>query len=84
MNTALIDKRLLFGYAYGCMASGIIIAHNHPSGYVKPSKADYLLTKDIISVSKIIGIDLLDHLVIGDDGYYSFLGAREVTLELKI
>ncbi len=84
MNTALIDKRLLFGYAYGCMASAIIIAHNHPSGHVKPSKGDYSLTREMISVSKVIGIDLLDHLVISRDGYYSFLGAREVMLELTI
>lgn len=78
INNAIVDKRLLFGYAYGCMATGIIIAHNHPTGHVKPSIADCSLTNELIQASKIIGIALFDHLVIGDGGYYSFLSKHTV------
>ena len=78
MSDALIDKRLLFGYAYGCMASGIIIAHNHPSGQIRPSKADYSITQEIKLASRIVGITLVDHLLIGDNKYYSFLSERDI------
>lgn len=73
MHSAPIDKRLLFGFAYGCMASFIIIAHNHPSGKITPSKADLVSTRELVQASKLLDIVLLDHLVIGYDQYYSFL-----------
>jgi len=78
MNSAQIDKRILFGLAYGCLASSIIVAHNHPSGYINPSQADFSLTKELTSAAKILGFTFLDHIVIGNNQYYSFLGGREV------
>ncbi len=52
-------------------ATGIIIGHNHPSGDPKPSQDDIKVTKALLDASKIIGIDILDHIVVGDNCYKS-------------
>ncbi len=51
---------------------GIIIAHNHPSGALKPSRADIQITKRLEEISKLIGIELLDHVIVTKLGFYSF------------
>ena len=53
-------------------ASALIAAHNHPSGAIKPSESDRLLTKDLIAATRPLGIKVLDHLIIGDSDEYSF------------
>jgi DNA repair protein RadC len=53
-------------------SSRIILAHNHPSGHLSPSKGDIEITKVIKDGGKLLGIDLLDHLIISEDGFYSF------------
>lgn len=60
-------KRLIETYA-----SGIILCHNHPSGSLKPSSADIQLTKRLSEAAKIIETNVLDHLIIADNSYYSF------------
>lgn len=55
-------------------ATGIFVAHNHPSGYPRPSEADKSLTKSIREACEKAGIEFRDHLVIGADSYYSFKG----------
>jgi len=57
--------------------SGIIIAHNHPSGMPEPSEADIGLTDRIITASKILDIRLLDHIIVGSNKYYSFRERKE-------
>lgn len=59
-------------YAVRCNASSIIVAHNHPSGSVAPSKNDRDFTKVLMDCSKLFEIVLLDHIVVGRDTYYSF------------
>ena len=54
------------------MAVNVILLHNHPSGDPSPSKADIDITKDINKALDSIGIELIDHIVIGDNCYYSF------------
>jgi len=49
-----------------------VIAHNHPSGSVRPSKADEALTQKILQGSKYMDIKLLDHIIVGREGYFSF------------
>ena len=56
-------------------ARAIVVAHNHPSGNHEPSSDDIALTTRLRSASKLLGIDLLDHIVVGADGYTSFLDA---------
>lgn len=66
------DSRLIFKSAIESMATGIILCHNHPSGNLKPSNEDVRLTKRLIESGKLLEIPVLDHLIITDDGYYSF------------
>ena len=53
-------------------ASALIAAHNHPSGAAEPSEADQLLTRDLIAACHPLGVKVLEHLIVTDDGYYSF------------
>lgn len=73
LNYSIVHPREVFKNAYLFSASSIILVHNHPTGNVIPSKQDYDLTKNIISVGNILGIKVLDHVIIGKSNYYSFL-----------
>lgn len=66
------DVRLIFKTAIEHFATGIIICHNHPSGSINPSRQDKVLTHQIIESGKILTISVLDHIIIGDKGYFSF------------
>ena len=68
----VVDQRLIFAVALKCNATGIIMCHNHPSGKLLPSEADFTLTKSIGKCSDLLEINLLDHLIITKNGYYSF------------
>lgn len=68
----VVDVRLIFSVALKCNATGIILAHNHPSGTLKPSEADISLTKKIKKCSEFMDIALLDHLIITKYNFYSF------------
>ena len=59
-------------------ASSIIVAHNHPSGGLLPSKDDIEITKQLKSAGETLGIRLLDHIIFNHKGYYSFLEHGEV------
>ena len=72
VNASLITPRELFIEALQKNAVSIIILHNHPSGDPTPSREDVLVTKRIREAGLLIGIDLLDHVVIGDNCYISF------------
>jgi len=67
----VVDIKLIFAIALKTNAHSIIIAHNHPSGNLRPSDADLKLTKELSASGKILGIPLLDHLILTDEGYYS-------------
>lgn len=69
----VVDNKLIFKTALEHLASGIILAHNHPSGNLKPSKADIDITKKIMEAGKNLDINILDHLVISDKGYTSLV-----------
>jgi DNA repair protein RadC len=66
------DPRIILKKALEQDAVSIILCHNHPSGSLKPSKADEELTYKIKEAAKYFDIKVLDHLIVGDDGYYSF------------
>lgn len=68
------DTRLILGVALKTAAVGIILAHNHPSGNLKPSRVDEDLTRRIKEAAQYMDIKVLDHLILGpvDNGYYSF------------
>ena len=72
INSSLVSMRSLFSRAMLCNANSIIVAHNHPSGVVKPSGEDINLTRRIKEAGEILDIKLQDHIIIGEDDYYSF------------
>lgn len=72
INQSVVDVRILFKTALEHLATGIIIAHNHPSGNLKPSSEDLKITKQIAEAGKILNIQLLDHLIIAQNSYLSF------------
>lgn len=71
INTSIVHPREVFKTAILSNASSVILSHNHPSGNVKPSKEDIDITKRIKECGRILGIELLDHVIIGDDKYSS-------------
>ncbi|HAK45006.1 MAG TPA: hypothetical protein DCO79_03675, partial [Spirochaeta sp.] len=73
LNRTLVHPREVFSEPLTDAASGIICAHNHPSGNNDPSHEDIELTGRLKDAGGILGIGLLDHLVISETGYYSFL-----------
>jgi DNA repair protein RadC len=67
-----VDPRLIFKRALEEEAVSIIISHNHPSGNLRPSKADEALTAKMLEGAKYLDIRLLDHIIVGDRGFFSF------------
>jgi DNA repair protein RadC len=72
VSGTVVDVRLILKPAIECLASGIILAHNHPSGNLKPSHEDIQLTKKVKEAATLVDISIQDHLIIGDQAYYSF------------
>lgn len=72
-HATLVDPKVVFQKALEHSASGLLVAHNHPSGAASPSKADIDLTNKLIEGGKILDIQVLDHIIICADKYYSFL-----------
>jgi len=68
----LVDVRLVFKNALQIGAVAIILAHNHPSGTLKPSQADITITKKLIAAGESLDIKVLDHLIITEKAYFSF------------
>jgi DNA repair protein RadC len=72
LNSSLVHPREVFAHAITDRAASIIVAHNHPSGQCFPSVADKQVTHRLKEASEMIGIELLDHIIVTSDGYYSF------------
>lgn len=66
------DLRIILKAAINALAAGIIVCHNHPSGNIRPSHQDDLLTQRLKSAAQLIEINLLDHIVLCDGNYYSY------------
>ncbi len=69
---SLVDVRILFKIALEYYATGIFIAHNHPSGGLKPSNEDRRITTTVAEAGKLLNIFLIDHLIVSQDAYFSF------------
>lgn len=68
----VVDVKVVFKKAIEGNAIYLVLAHNHPSGNLHPSPQDLTLTQQLVEAGKILSIKILDHLIIGDKGYYSF------------
>jgi len=72
ISGTVVDVRLILKPAIECLASSIILSHNHPSGNLKPSNEDIFLTKKVKEAAMLMDISLQDHIIIGDQSYLSF------------
>ena len=72
INRSIVHPREIFKEAYRLSASSIVCIHNHPSNYVMPSKEDVLLTDHLVKTGYVQGIPVQDHIIVGEDSYYSF------------
>lgn len=72
INQSIVDVRVLFKTALDHFSTAIIIAHNHPSGNLKPSREDIDITQQIKAAGNMLNIQLLDHLIITQNSYFSF------------
>ena len=72
VNKSMVHPREVFADAITDHATGMIIAHNHPAGTLNPSDADLRVTKRLKEVAHLVGIELLDHVIIAKNGFYSF------------
>lgn len=78
LNASIIHPREVFKTAILSNSNGIIIAHNHPSGYAKPSSEDIAVTKRLVEAGEIVGIQVLDHIIIGSEGRYTSLKEENI------
>jgi DNA repair protein RadC len=78
LTASLAHPREIFSPAIGKAAASVILVHNHPSGDPSPSDEDIRLTKRIAQAGHIMGIDLLDHMIIAENGCYSFKQAGQL------
>lgn len=72
ISGTVADIRLVFAIALKCVASGIMLCHNHPSSNLKASEADIRITKKFVEAGSILEIPVLDHIILSVDGYLSF------------
>ena len=75
---SLIDIKMVLAVALKSTAQGIIVIHNHPSGDLTPSQADKMITARLKKGCTAIDLNLLDHLIITKEGYYSFKDVHEL------
>ena len=71
LSSAIVHPREVFALGVARPAARVILAHNHPSGDVSPSQDDINLTRRLVQVGEILGIDVLDHLILGSDDFLS-------------
>ena len=76
LNASLVHPREVFVPAVGSSAASVILAHNHPSGDVTPSREDIELTRRMVQAGEIMGIEVLDHLIVGSERFLSMKEAN--------
>lgn len=84
LNHSIVHPREVFADAISDRAAGIIFVHNHPSTDVEPSKEDIAITNRLLEVGKIVGIDVIDHVIIGKVGHFSFQAEGMLNKEANI
>lgn len=78
INQSITHPRDVFREAYRLSASSIVCMHNHPSNDINPSKADILFTESLMKTGYIQGIPVIDHIIVGNDNYYSFFDHKDI------
>ena len=80
LNQMIIHPRDIFKKALQYAAAAMLFVHNHPSGNAEPSKADIQTTNQLIQAADIMGIDIIDHLILGKEEFYSIKQAKKTKL----
>ena len=78
-TNVIADPKIIFKNALTLNATCIVLGHNHPSGNPRPSEEDRLLTKKLVGAGKLLDISVVDHIIIGNECYYSFRDHGELT-----
>lgn len=78
-TNVIADPKIIFKNALNLGATCIVLGHNHPSGNPRPSEEDRLLTKKLFGAGKLLDIGVTDHIIIGNERYYSFRDHGEMT-----
>jgi DNA repair protein RadC len=76
VDTCPVDPREIFAEALAARATSVVLAHNHPSGDPQPSTQDLSLTRQLAEGGRLLGIQVADHLILGQGSYFSFLEHR--------
>lgn len=76
LNQSIIHPREVFADAVTDRAAGIILAHNHPSGTIRPSEEDKIVTERLKLAGDILGIEIIDHVIVTKDAHWSFKGNK--------
>jgi DNA repair protein RadC len=71
LNSAFVSTRDVLRFAIDHHAAGVIVFHNHPSGSPEPSAEDFLFTRKLVEAGKVLGVDVLDHLILGANRFVS-------------
>lgn len=72
IDATVVDLRIILATALKCVASAMILAHNHPSGQLKVSEADKNITRQLVQAGNLLGIKVMDHLIVTTSTYLSF------------
>jgi DNA repair protein RadC len=72
LNRTLVHPREVFAPALELRAASVVLAHTHPSGSLEPSREDREATRRLAQAGKLLGVEVLDHLIVAQGGYYSF------------
>ena len=72
LNASIVHPREVFQPAVALSAASVLLCHNHPSGDPTPSEEDLAITRRLVEAGRILGIDVLDHVVVARDAYTSF------------
>lgn len=78
VNGVIVDPKIVFSAALKCLATGIVLTHNHPSGNCHPSEIDRQLTKQLIAGGELLEIKIIDHIIVSRTGYYSMKAYGEL------
>lgn len=80
VSSCIVDPKIVFGIALKTRATGLILAHNHPSGNLEPSAADKRITHQLREGGKLLDISVLDHIIVTPNSYHSFANMGYLTL----
>lgn len=72
LHGTVADPKVIYKVAIDARASGLVLAHNHPSGQLRPSAEDLSLTKKLVEAGRVLDITVMDHVIVAHTGYYSF------------